>query len=249
MSPLSEPLDTFPLMTTEPEGETLSPDTASDPDQEDPSPASRQGRHRSRARSAEDQKRVRRRFIDCARSLFAAEGAAGLTMRRLAAEAGYSPGTIYLYFPSRSDLLRVLWSEDIYSLLDSVKEATASLSDPVQVLRRALETTSTFWLARPDNFRCLFMENEASYRSERASFSADTSVEESYAYMQDIARQAIESRGLSLDLVLTVQSLFAAVHGVISLHVGNQGFPWHPPQQMIATILDSMFSGLGLSDS
>jgi len=50
----------------------------------------------------------RRSIVEAARALVAANGAAALNMRDIAREAGVALGTIYLSFPSRTDLLAVL---------------------------------------------------------------------------------------------------------------------------------------------
>lgn len=205
------------------------------------------GRGRSRARSAEDQERVRQKFLDCARSVFMSAGAHGLTMRRLAAEAGYSAGTIYLYFPSRHDLLREIWTEDMENLLATLRDGASSTAVPAQRLRQVLETYVRFWMGHPDHFRGMFMENDRTYLNERATFADDESVRSVHNFLVDVCSDAIRASGSpDRDALSILHSLLAAVHGVVALHIGAPAFPWTDGETMLATILDGLLKGLAL---
>lgn len=204
-------------------------------------------RRRNRARSPEDQQQVRERFIACARDVFAREGAAGLTMRRLASEAGYSPGTIYLYFPSRSDLLREVWKEDILSLTDTLQQAAASKPPGRGNLRALLEAYTAFWFAKPDHFKVMFLEVDRQYVSERAAFAEDESVQAINQVLLDAV-----SRAMSVGEIRTgnpsiaAHGLLASVHGVVSLHIGNPGFPWADRDAMVSFVLEAVLAGLSV---
>lgn len=204
-------------------------------------------RTRARARSPEEQEKVRRRFIDCARKVFAEEGAHGLTMRRLANEAGYSPGTIYLYFPSRRDLLREVWKEDITALRDSFRAAAeaAGPNSALERVRALCRCWADFWFERPDHFKAMFLEVERQYVSERAAFAEDESVRELHQAFVANTTEAVEAGELlNADPVLLTHSLLAAVHGVVALHIGNPGFPWSARKAMVDTVVDGMLRGL-----
>ena len=57
-----------------------------------------------------DRKRVQQRsdILLAARDLFLSEGQARFTMRKLASEVGCAPGTLYLYFKDKDELIAVL---------------------------------------------------------------------------------------------------------------------------------------------
>jgi AcrR family transcriptional regulator len=205
-------------------------------------------RGRARARSPEDQEKVRQRFIDCARTVFAEEGARGLTMRRLASEAGYSPGTIYLYFPSRQDLLREIWKSDIQSLWSDLTEATRG-REGLHRLDALLRGYADFWLARPDHFMAMFMEVDRQFISERAVFATDESVQAIHAMLLDETTAALQEAGqaakVSEDKLTTLaQSLLAAVHGVVSLQVSNPAYLKADSTNMVNTVVIMLLTGL-----
>lgn len=201
-------------------------------------------RTRVRARSPEEQEKVRRRFIDCARKVFAEAGAHGLTMRRLATEAGYSPGTIYLYFPSRRDLLREVWKEDFVALRNRFAAASAE-GTPVERVRALCRTWAEFWFEQPDHFKAMFLEVERQYVSERAAFADDESVQGVHQLFVTHTTAAIEAGELAgKDPILLTHSLLAAIHGVVAFHIGNSGFPWSARSAMVDTVVDAMLRGL-----
>lgn len=203
-------------------------------------------RGRSRARTPEEQDRVRERFIECARSVFSKDGASGLTMRRLAAEAGYSPGTIYLYFPSRQDLLREVWKEDITALFRTLSEAVdAAGADPVQRLRALFRAYADFWFARPDHFKAMFLEVDRQYVRERAAFAEDPSVQEIQKFLLAEIERAMTAGAIrDNDVAVAAHSILAAVHGVVSLHISNPGFPWADRWQMVGFVLENLLNAL-----
>lgn len=59
------------------------------------------------------QRAARRRaeILEAARRLFAEHGVAAVTTNRIAAEAGVSPGNLYYWFPSKTELIRSLFAE------------------------------------------------------------------------------------------------------------------------------------------
>lgn len=202
-------------------------------------------RSRVRARSPEEQEKVRRRFIDCARKVFAETGAHGLTMRRLATEAGYSPGTIYLYFPSRRDLLREVWKEDFVALRNRFAAAAAAEGTALERVHALCRTWAEFWFEQPDHFKAMFLEVERQYVSERAAFAEDESVRDLHQLFVTHTTAAMEAGELAgKDPILLTHSLLAAIHGVVALHIANSGFPWSARTAMIDTVVGAMLRGL-----
>ena len=62
-------------------------------------------------------------ILAAARSLAAREGAQGLTLRGVAAEAGYAPAALYGYFRNRTELLLTLAAEDLAQLTHALRDA------------------------------------------------------------------------------------------------------------------------------
>jgi AcrR family transcriptional regulator len=73
-----------------------------------------------RARKAEDKAARRRAILDAARALFAERGLTGFAMAEVAARAGLSKGTLYLYWPTREELLLAVLEELLWQWLDEL---------------------------------------------------------------------------------------------------------------------------------
>lgn len=78
-------------------------------------------------------------IVDAARRVLAAKGAEGLTMRAVAAEAGYAPGAVYFYFRGKAELLADIHVQDLGNLARGLRElkratATETLTARLQAL-------------------------------------------------------------------------------------------------------------------
>lgn len=81
-----------------------------------PTAASRRER-RARARES-----VRAAILAAARQVGARQGAANLSLRAVAAEAGFAPAALYGYFANKSELLIALAAEELGRLARSLRE-------------------------------------------------------------------------------------------------------------------------------
>lgn len=77
----------------------------------------------------------RKAILDAARRVLGAKGADGLTIRAVAAEAGYAPGAVYSYFRSRAELLAELHVQDLAALARSLREMKATQPKDVLAAR------------------------------------------------------------------------------------------------------------------
>src|SRR5215471_12155884 len=78
----------------------------------------RRGERREREHAA-----ARASILAAARSLAVREGAQGLTLRGVAAEAGYAPAALYGYFRNRTELILTLAAEDLAQLTHELRDA------------------------------------------------------------------------------------------------------------------------------
>ncbi len=100
-----------------------------------------------RRRAVQDFKRAA--ILEAAREVFAGEGVDGATVRAIAAQAGYSPGALYAYFPSKEDIQAELVANAFAELAGVLRGAG---SGGLVALARAYVD---FFAERPDLFRLL----------------------------------------------------------------------------------------------
>ncbi len=78
---------------------------------------------------------ARAAILDAARRVAVREGAHGLTLRSVAAEAGYAPAALYGYFRNRTDLILALAADDLAQLARGMREMTKA--EPPSLSRAA----------------------------------------------------------------------------------------------------------------
>lgn len=105
---------------------------------------------------------ARTRILDAALSLMSEQGAAGASMRQLAAACGLNVATIYHYFPSKADVLRSVMEERRYGerlsaeapTLDPAATPKARLASLIEwIWERALDEEAVFRLLVGEGLR------------------------------------------------------------------------------------------------
>jgi AcrR family transcriptional regulator len=80
-------------------------------------------------RRARDHGATRASILDSARRVANRQGARELSLRSVAAEAGYAPAALYSYFRNKDELLLALAADDLSGLARAMREAVQATSD------------------------------------------------------------------------------------------------------------------------
>jgi AcrR family transcriptional regulator len=195
--------------------------------------ADRRARHRAS---------LRREILQAAGRLFAREGPEGVTMRRLADEIEYSPTTIYLHFTNKRDLLAAVCDETFSQFTATLERHRANAAHPVARLRDTLRAYVDFGTAHPHHYRDRFLR--ASKQAGDTHIS-DADVTRVVGFLRDALQAAVESGDLATPSVdMSAQALWASVHGLTSLLVTMEGFPFSPPKSLAEHTIDTLIAGL-----
>ena len=170
------------------------------------------------------QANIRAAILDAARQLFAREGAAGLSMRRLAEKIGYTPRTIYLYFTDKDDLLSELIEEEVGHLADCLESASAKQRSPGQPLEAVALAYVAFGIKHPKAYEAIFMVRSHPMTRESARLRQHVQGKRMLNVLDRVVR---ESRRVAegQDHQVIVQALRCALHGVTSLLVLGRQLP------------------------
>ncbi|MBV8379185.1 MAG: TetR/AcrR family transcriptional regulator [Paucibacter sp.] len=109
-----------------------------------------------RARSEEDKRAVREAFVAAGRKLFARGDPGAVSLRAIAAEAGYSPGAIYAYFQDQHELFACIREHEIERAWTALSAQIAGVADPRKRLIKLLGATADYWAERIDDFLLIF---------------------------------------------------------------------------------------------
>lgn len=178
--------------------------------------------------------RTREQILDAARELFAAYGFEAVTMRRIAARIGYTPTTIYLYFPDKNSLVRELCTQDFRTLAATLS-ALGAVADPVERLRKLGYAYLDFALTHPNHYRLMFMET---FPEEPAGVTKGNPDEDAYALLRASVADVVAAglvRSAYADVDLAAQMLWSMMHGLASLQISkgeHQWVNWHPAERI-----------------
>ncbi len=201
-------------------------------------------------RREREKSETRDKILDAARELFVTEGYEGVSMRRVAEKIEYSPTAIYVHFTDKNELFHELCRQD-YARLSDVFQSSAMSTDSVERLKQIGRTYIEFGLQHPNHYKFMFMtphppvELDDEMREEKGNPEVDA-----YAFLKWSVQQAIDAGRFREDLAdaeIVSQTLWAAVHGVISLNIAKRSDPWvdwRPLQARAELMLDVTMRGL-----
>ncbi|UNK49242.1 TetR/AcrR family transcriptional regulator [Lysobacter sp. S4-A87] len=156
------------------------------------------------------------RILRAAQALFDREGAAGVSMRRVAAAIGMTPMAIYRHFPNREALLKRM-SDDSFDAIARHWHARGSGSDVRARLLAVQRIYLDFALAHPHRFDHAFSTPRSDARRFPEDFHARLSP--TLNVVADAVEDAMGAGVLRKDDVWDVtMTLWAHTHGLIALY-------------------------------
>lgn len=201
-------------------------------------------------RRLREKSEVRDKILDAARELFITEGYDGVSMRKVAEKIEYSPTAIYLHFADKEELFHELCQED-FARLAEVFQSAAMPTDPVERLRFIGRTYIDFGIHYPNHYKLMFMTAHpvGELSEDDCEIKGNPEVD-AYAFLKVTVEQAMAAGVFREELTsadLISQTLWASVHGVISLQIakGCDGWvDWQPMDERVALMLDAALRGM-----
>ncbi|MHB2033489.1 MAG: TetR/AcrR family transcriptional regulator [Gemmatimonadaceae bacterium] len=196
---------------------------------------------------------TRQDILEAARDLFAARGVDRVTMRVLARAIRRTPATIYIHFKDKSALLRELVEQDFHALSGRFARL-ADIADPVERLREMAHVYIEFGVSYPNHYQLLFMTPHPGpvARAGRGvvRLGSGTPEQDAYALLMHTVADCIAAgrfREEFRSAESVAQMLWAALHGVVSLHIAKGNDPWiawKAPTGTASLLVDALTRGL-----
>lgn len=193
---------------------------------------------------------TRDKILDAARELFIAEGYDGVSMRKIADKIEYSPTAIYVHFADKDELFLEICHEDFRRLAQSLI-GLAAILDPVERLTKLGHAYIQFGHEHPNHYRTMFMTpHPPILKSEDALEGKGNPEEDAYEFLRATVADCLRVgafREEFTDVDLIAQTLWAGVHGVISLQIAkceDAWVPWRPLQERSQMMLETQLNGL-----
>lgn len=204
-----------------------------------------------RERRDREREEIRTKILDAARELFVREGYEAVTMRRIAEKIEYSPTAIYFHFRDKETLLREICDADFLTLAHSIASA-GQIDDPIARMKATGLAYVRFGLEFPNHYQLMFMTPHPPLGDEHAVERGNPE-EDAYAFLKGTIDEAIAQKRFLPELTdseLIAQTMWAGVHGVISLQIAKCNDTWVDwrsletrAQLMIDTLVDGLTHG------
>ena len=201
-----------------------------------------------RERREREREEIRGRILDAARELFVAEGYEAVTMRRIAERIEYSPTAIYFHFKDKETLLHEICDADFLTLAQQLGDA-AKIADPIEKLKATGLAYFRFGVDYPNHYRLMFMTPHPPLGDDH-DVEKGNPEQDAYAFLKQIVEQAIREKRFRpelTDVELLSQTIWAGMHGVVSLHIAkcnDTWVEWRELEQRARLMNDTLVNGL-----
>lgn len=201
----------------------------------------RRGRPPRSSQQADD---TRQRVIAAARTLFVREGYAGVSMRKIAQLAGCSPAALYTLFPGKRQLLLQLWGELFEQLMERL--AVCQRDTPAEQRLPALcQAFMDFWLARPDDYRAIFLIEDQPAGEDDSYFVESAGVLARMDILRDAIVEAQAAGAVAAgDPEQALNLLLCGMQGVLLNVITIPEYPWGDSTRLVDDMVRVLLTGL-----
>ncbi len=180
----------------------------------------------------------REEILDAAQSLFAQKGVHAVSTRQIAEIAGISQPALYAYFTTKDDIAAELCVRAFAILSARMEAARVDYTPTAESFERCLRVYIDFGLDHPDAYRVAFMLEKSvdgSFLEKTGGKPMAAGKEVFHVFVEMVGEMHAEGHMAGDDVMAATQSLWAGLHGLVSLLIARPEFPWIDREQLIAT--------------
>ncbi|HZV85401.1 MAG TPA: TetR/AcrR family transcriptional regulator [Brevundimonas sp.] len=185
----------------------------------------------------------RAEILAAAERIFVEHGYEGATIRKIADEVGLSSTALYMHFAEKSEILHEICSRAFASLLQANEAVACEPGGPQARLKLMLRAYVDFGFNNPNAYRLAYMTRPVELR-EGAQSAARELGYELYRSFERVVEELEAAGRLRGDAKTTAQTLWAGVHGVVSLIITKPYFDWAPREVLAASMIEGLLGGL-----
>jgi AcrR family transcriptional regulator len=179
----------------------------------------------SKKRRQQQKAETKQAILDAATALFLEHGYEGFSLRQVAVQIGYSPGTIYLYFGNKDDLLFTIADEGYQIFTNYLQEAVETSEHPREQIMAMGQAYIDFGRSYPVHYRLMFMERPDFLMHQLAELDDHSRWDASYQILVGSIERAMAAGIIEkADLYATADAIWAALHGVVALAIRMMSF-------------------------
>ena len=199
-------------------------------------------------RRSREKQELRQRIQEAATELFVMDGYQNVSIRKIADRIEYAPSTIYLYFKDKEELIQSICN-DMFAKLSEILLAIRQLDlAPNQKMAKCLRAYIEFGLAHPNHYVVTFCTPQLQYQHQQPNVDHDQIMNAGLQCF-DLLRQGLQDALRAgtirqINVEVTSQIVWAQIHGLTSLLVSMQTFPWQDREMLIQDMVDSILRSL-----
>jgi AcrR family transcriptional regulator len=170
-------------------------------------------------RKEREKEELRERILSAAKMLFLEKGVEKTSIRNIADQIEYSPGSIYHYFKDKNEIFHALHQGGFQQLMSRM-EVLATVSNPMERLKRMGSIYVEFALENPDMYDLMFIKEAP---MDHVFNSNDEQWKEGFGtfnFLRTTIKQCIHDgyfRGHEEEALSFL--VWSTVHGMVSLHI------------------------------
>ncbi|HJP64104.1 MAG TPA: TetR/AcrR family transcriptional regulator [Mucilaginibacter sp.] len=165
-------------------------------------------------RKLEEKQEMHKRILDGARRIFLEKGYAQTSMRNIASEINYSPGSIYFYFKDKSEIFHELHKEGFRLLLSQLK-VLDKVGDPFERLKAMGRIFIQFAQDNKDYYNLMFIVEEPEKMPESGGFQiAQEAIDRLCSVVKECQKQG-KFKGMDAEYLTFM--ILSAMHGICAL--------------------------------
>ncbi len=190
-------------------------------------------------RERKSKENLRQEILDAARELFAREGVESVSIRKIADRIDCAPGTLYLHFNDKAEILTTLCDETFAKLNQRIQAIKDDRGDLLAALRRGLRAYIEFGLQNPNHYLVTFV---LAGRAQPQPAESDMCC---FDNLRGIVRKCIDAGLFRLDDVEeAAQVLWSGIHGLTTLLITRPGFPFIEQTRLVDRLVDVLVEGV-----
>lgn len=165
-------------------------------------------------RKLEEKKEMRKLILNAARKIFLEKGYELTSMRTIASEINYSPGSIYFHFKDKGAVFHELHKEGFQLLMNQLK-VLDKVADPFERLKAVGRIFIQFAQENKDYYNLMFMVGQPAGDHQTGGFQIAS---EAIGHLQKVVKECQEKgRFKDLDPEYFTFMLLSSIHGICAL--------------------------------
>ena len=174
----------------------------------------------------------REEILACALRLFSEHGVQTVSTRQIAAAVGISQPSLYAHFPTKQALVEEV-SRRAFQMLSLAMRGVLGRYHGDAALAPLARVYIDFGLSQPDAYRVAFMIEATHRKPAEPGATGQSPGADAFRLYRGAIAEAMGPGRDDQEIDLVVQSVWASLHGLVSLMIARPNFRWADRQRLI----------------